>query len=544
MHKKTTSRSGLLLAVLLLLLCLLTGCTGAQALTQQDLVLLYTNDVHCAVEENIGYAGLAAYKNQLTQTGCQVLLVDCGDAIQGAPMGSLSQGEDIIKLMNKLGYTAAIPGNHEFDYGVEQLQALAQQADFPYLCANFTDLRTNTNQPVFAPYTMVETAGIKLALVGVTTPLTITSSSPTHFMDEDGNFCYSFGSGSDGQALYDLVQKTVDNAQKAGADYVIALCHLGQGDAANPYTAEKLIANTNGINAVLDGHSHSIIECAMVQNNDGGWVLLSQTGTQLHAIGMLLLDQQGNLSTGLISDYSEKDPTITAEIASLQSSYQAFLEQEAATVQDTLYSADPQSEQWLVRKEETNLGDLCADAYRAAAKADIAFVNGGGIRSNLPAGSITYGNILQVFPYGNMLCKVEVTGQELLDALELSVHCAPENYGGFLQVSGLCFQVDLSQPSPVLLDESGLFTAVGEGPRRVQNVLVNGIALNPDATYTLVSHDYLLKQCGDGYTMFADNTYLLDQFTEDYTALIDYLNGGYLQNPAQYQASQNRIQYL
>ena len=176
----------------------------------------------------------------------------------------------------------------------------------------------------------------------------------------------------------------------------------------------------------------------------------------------------------------------------------------------------------IIRSQETNLGDLCADAYRAISGADIAFVNGGGIRDSIPAGDITYEQIIAVHPFGNALCVVEATGQEILDALEMSVRHVPEETGGFLQVSGLTFEVNMSVDSTVVTDDADMFVEI-TGDRRVQNVLVNGEPIDPEATYTVASHNYLLKSGGDGYTMFMDNTLLQDEVMLDNQVLINYI---------------------
>ena len=184
---------------------------------------------------------------------------------------------------------------------------------------------------------------------------------------------------------------------------------------------------------------------------------------------------------------------------------------------------DPeQSDVRIIRRMETNLGDLCADAYRILSGADVAVVNGGGIRSNIAPGDITYEQIIAVHPFGNALCVIEATGQEILDLLELGASALPDENGGFMQVSGLSYEIDTSVPSTVELSEDGLFQGV-TGARRVQNVLVGGEPLDPDKTYTLASHDYLIKNGGDGYAAFQDNVLLQDCIMLDNQVLINYI---------------------
>ena len=485
-----------------------------------DRVILYTNDVHCGVDDAIGYAGLAAFKKQLENDGCYVALVDAGDAVQGAPIGTLSTGSYIIDIMNQLGYDAMIPGNHEFDYGMDRFFELKEQANFPIISANFMDLKTNA--PVLDAYVMKEYNGVKVAFVGISTPKTITSSTPAYFQDENGEFIYGFGQDADGSTVYSMVQKAVDDARSAGAQYVVALSHLGITADCAPWMSTDVIANTNGIDIVLDGHSHSVIDCERVKNKDGEWVFLSSTGTKLNAIGMALIQTNGNVSTGLVSDYTEKDPDADAFIKDIQAKFDEVLKKVVAKTDVDLTITEPGSDVRIVRNAETNLGDLCADAYRAMSGADIAFVNGGGVRKSIPAGDITYEQILNVHPFGNSLCMVEATGQEILDALEMSVRSLPEENGGFLQVSGLTFEINTKTKSSVQLDENGLFVSV-DGDRRVENVMVGDAPIDPAKTYTLACHDYLLKNAGDGYTMFQDNTILLDSIMLDNQVLINYI---------------------
>ena len=178
----------------------------------------------------------------------------------------------------------------------------------------------------------------------------------------------------------------------------------------------------------------------------------------------------------------------------------------------------------IIRNAETNLGDLCADAYRDQGDADVAFVNGGGIRVSIPAGDITLGDILQVHPFGNALCVVEATGQQILDALEWGARNVPGENGGFLQVSGLTYEIHTYIESSCTADENGLFTGV-DGEYRVKNVKVAGEDLDLTKTYTVASHNYMLKDGGDGFTMFQGCNLLQDEVKLDNQVLIDYITG-------------------
>ena len=511
-----------LLAVLLVVSMLMTGLAFAEEATEvehQPVVVLYTNDVHCGIEDAIGYAGLAAYEKAYEKLGYEVILVDNGDAIQGGPIGTLSKGEYIIDIMNAVGYDIATIGNHEFDYGMDVFMSLREKAEFPYISANFCDLEGNT---ILDPYVIKELGGWKVAFVGASTPETFTKSTPTYFQDAEGNYIYSFCQGEDGANLYAAVQKAVDAARAEGAEIVIVMSHLGTDGSSVPYTSSDLIVNTTGINAVLDGHSHSVWEMELVQNAAGEDVILTSTGTKLNNVGSLFIAEDGTLTSALHSEFLFQDEEAEAFIATVKAQYEETLNQVVATTAVDLTTKDPATGERAVRTAETNLGDLCTDAYRTVLGADIAIVNGGGVRADIPAGDITYGQILSVHPFGNMACLMEVTGQQVLDALEMASRDVPNECGGFLQVSGLSYEINVGVASTVVLDDKNNFVEVA-GERRVQNVLVDGQPIDPEATYTLASHNYMLKSGGDGINMFQNDTLLQDEVLIDNQVLINYI---------------------
>ena len=515
-----------ILSCLLALALLLSGLTAfAEETAAKDVVVLYTNDVHCGIDENIGYAGLAAYKKAFAKADYDVLLVDNGDAIQGGPVGTLSKGEYIIDIMNEVGYDVATIGNHEFDYGMDQFMALREKAKFPYVSANFTDLE---GKPILDPFVIKEAGGRKIAFVGASTPETFTKSTPTYFQNEKGEYIYDFCEGEDGKRLYAAVQKAVDDAREAGAEYVVVLAHLGIDGSSVPYTSSDLIVNTNGIDAVLDGHSHSTIEQEVVKNKDGEEVLLTSTGTKLAAVGALTIAADGTLSTRLHTESIFQDDETTAFVEGIKAQYGETLAKVVASSQvdlivNDLTAVDSEGKPIrIIRSQETNLGDLCADAYRLVSGADIGVVNGGGIRAAIPAGDITFEQIISVHPFGNALCVVEATGQQILDALEKSVSKLPDENGGFLHVSGLTFTVDMSVPSTVVVDDKGNFVEVS-GERRVKDVKVGGEDIDPAKTYTLAYHNYMLKSGGDGFNMFINDKLLQDEVMLDNQVLITYI---------------------
>lgn len=545
------------LIALLLAVCLLLGLmTTAFAAEEKsnDIVILYTNDVHCGVDDNIGYAGLAAYKSEMQEAYNHVVLVDCGDSVQGDVIGTLSKGEYLVDIMNEVGYDYASFGNHEFDYNMTQLQTLIDKAEYQYLCCNLTYTgKDGKGLSGYKAYEIATYGDVKIAFVGIDTPESFTKSTPTYFQDGNGNYVYSFAEGNNGADLYAKVQETVDAAKKDGADYVVAIAHLGIDESSAPWRSTDLIANTTGIDVVLDGHSHSTIPMDLVKNKNGEEVPLSSTGTKLNNIGKLVITD-GAITTELISDYTAKDDTTDAFVKDIQAKNETLVNSVVAksTIDLTTKNADGTR---AIRNRETNLGDLCADAYRIVSGADVAFVNGGGIRADIAAGNITYGQVIKVHPYGNALCVVEATGQEIIDALEwtarntMAIASDGENsvgeMGGFLQVSGLKYTIDTTVKSSAKGDDKSMFVSVN-GEYRVKDVqiLKDGkyVDIDLEATYTVASHNYMLKDSGDGINMFADNKLLMDSVMLDNEVLItyikDYLNGVV---PASYAYPQGRI---
>ena len=297
------------LIALLLAVCMLLGLmTTAFAADEKsnDIVILHTNDVHCGVSDGLGYAGVAAYKAEMEQTHNFVTLVDCGDAIQGEPIGLLSAGSYLVDIMNEVGYDFATFGNHEFDYKLPRLEELTKQAKYQYLSCNFRYTGKGTSAISYKPYEVVDYGGTKVAFVGITTPESFVKSTPAYFQDDNGNFIYNFSEDKDGSTLYQTVQTTVNAAKAEGAKYVVAIAHLGMDGSTEYWTSEAVIQNTTGIDAMLDGHSHEEYS-KTVANKDGDSVVLAQTKTKLANLGKLTISADGKITSELISakDYTE-----------------------------------------------------------------------------------------------------------------------------------------------------------------------------------------------------------------------------------------------
>ncbi len=493
----------------------------------KNVVILFTSDAHAGIDQGWGYAGVAAIRDGLAVNN-HVVLVDNGDAIQGETIGTMTDGKAIVELMNVVGYDVAVPGNHEFDYGMTNFLNLANEvANFPYVAANFV----YNDEPVFAPYVIKEFEGVKIAFVGITTPKTITSSTPTYFQDENGNYVYGFCQDDTGAKFYAAIQSAVDAAKAEGAQYVIACGHLGTEETCQPYTSIDVIYNVSGLTAVLDGHAHETMPNNVVKDKDGKDVVRVACGTKLANVGALTIAPDGTVSSEL---YSWTNTVAPAEVFGLKGAVVDAVNEKIASLDEirktivartetTLHIYDPvATDVRIIRNAETNLGDLCADAYRAMSGADVAFVNGGGIRAQIPAGDITLDQIYSVHPFGNVMCMVEVTGQQILDALEWGARNNPGENGGFLQVSGLTYEIHTYITSTAASDENGMFAGV-TGEYRVKNVTVGGEPLDLAKTYTLASHNYMLKSAGDGYSMFAGAKLLIDETLIDNQVLITYI---------------------
>ena len=498
----------------------------APSVNKSDIVILYDNDVHCAVDS---YEDMAALKKEMQSQTKYVSLVSCGDFVQGGVIGSISDGNAIVRIMNKVGYDVVTLGNHEFDYSMSRLKNLVKRLDAKVTSCNFMD--STTGKRVFNSYVTKTYGKTKVAFVGITTPESFTKSTPAYFQNSNGEFIYDFCGDATGEALYERVQKTVNVARKNGADYVVALTHLGTEDVTERWSAQNVVKNTYGIDAVLDGHSHSTIASMKVENQKGKKVTISSTGTKFANVGQLVITKKGEIRTTLIPINEEnqfEDANTKAYIDNVKAVYDDILKQKIGrtNVDLTTLGADKNR---AIRKAETNLGDFCADALRYSMDADIGVMNGGGIRADIQAGDITYNDLISVFPFGNYACVIEATGQQIKDALEMGAKNYPEESGGFLQVSGLKYTIDASVPSAVVTNgDTGMFEKVN-GKYRVTDIQVWNAEkseyepIDLQKNYTVAGINYTLRLQGDGYTMFNGCNVVKDNTMVDNDALISYL---------------------
>ncbi len=496
-------------------------------LPAREIVILFTNDVHTYIDnEGLRYSNVADLKAALSENA-DVILVDAGDHIQGTAYGSMDKGETIIKLMNAAGYDYATLGNHEFDYGMARMLELVGQADYEYLSANFYHEAAGVRgENVLNPSAIVELGGKKIALIGITTPESFTKSTPAYFMDEEGNYIYGIGGGEDGAALYADVQAAID-AVKDEADYIIALGHLGDDVSSQPWTSAEVIANVSGLDAFIDGHSHSTVVGELIKDKDGKDVVLAQTGEYLGAIGKMVLSADG-IAVELITEHEGADEAVEAI-------EDAWIAEIATKLGEVIGHADITFDNYdangrLVRKQETNTGDFAADALyylfdvTEGLKVDAAIMNGGGVRNKAITGDLSYLTCKEIHTFGNVACLITVTGQQILDALEWGARdVGTAECGGFLQVSGITYEIHSYIESTVQKDDKGVWTGGPTGEYRVKNVTIGGEALDVNATYNLAGYNYTLRDLGDGFAMFTGAVNVKDYVMEDYMVLANYI---------------------
>ena len=466
-------------------------------------VILHTNDVHGSIEL---YAKVAAMKGDYEAQGAQVILADAGDYSQGTVYVSVNKGKDAVTMMNAAGYDVATIGNHEFDYGYAQLKSNLDSAAFKVVCANVLQ----DGSPVFDAYTMINKGGVQVAFVGLETPEAQTKANPALIQG------LTFLAGDE---MYAAVQTQVDAARTAGADIVIVLTHLGVDSSSEPNTSYDLYKKVNGIDFIIDGHSHTV----MPKGPEGEPI--QSTGTALNNIGVITIDnatkkiesnelipiwhtEEVDGDNVTVYDYTKSDETVANAAKAIIDPIDADYGQKFAESAVDLNGAKAPGN----RTEETNLGDLITDAMMWAIKTKapgvdmnnaVAITNGGGIRAAIAKGDITKKDVNTVLPFGNTLAVVYVKGSELLEALEVSTYCTPKSLGGFPQFAGM--EVELNTACEYDANDTTYPGSTYFGPKSINRITiktVNGKAFDKDATYAVITNDFLAAG-GDTYYAFA-----------------------------------------
>ena len=483
------------------------------------LVVIHTNDIHGRYENNeesLGMSSVAALKGYYETQGANVLLFDAGDFSQGTNLVNYYDGLDSVHFLNAAGYDAVSLGNHEFDFGFDELKAMADAAQFPILDANI--LSRETNEPYFASNTVFTFGNMTVGVFGLDTPEAKTKASPKNVKDVII---------LDNEELFACAQAQVNELKAKGCDYIICIGHLGVDEESTGRRSVDVAANVNGIDLLVDGHSHTKIDGGIDVN---GTKIVS-TGSYLEKIGVVVYDGK-TTKAQLVDDLYTVGgcPSMDAFVKSFND---IVKEAYAGTFATTTSLLD--STRGNVRTRETNLGDFSADAYKYTAETyvadneldmviDGAIQNGGGIRDTIAAGEISMDTLYKVFPFGNTVSIVTLKGSELLEALEASCFACPNELGGFPQVSGIQFTIDTSVPyaQGALYPDSTYYAPAAPGSR-VTITSVGGKAFDPNATYNIAVNNFMADG-GDTYYVFTDASQVIDTEVVDAEGLISYVN--------------------
>ena len=480
-----------LMAALLLIFFVPRGVSA------EEIIIFHTNDTHCRISESddggksIGLAKMAAAVKVTKSQNKNTFWFDAGDAFQGLPKINVSKGENLVAFLNAAGIDLFVPGNHEFDYGSYQLENLVKKLKFPVISANIA--RKNNGELLFEPYKIFKCGKIKIGVFGLTTPETRYTTAPKNTETID-------------------FLNPVETAQKMikilrpQCDILVAVIHMGL-DKSSEFTSKRIAAETEGIDLIIDGHSHTELPEGLIV----GETLIVQTGCYSHYLGQVKL----NLRDGKIiskeaqllnaAEVSKIAPIPDKKIEKLNNNLE---ERNKRFWGEVLAESNKEftAERKFVRRQETEIGDLIANALHWKSGADIAIMNCGGIRAGLPSGKITRGNVLEIMPFGNYIQKFEISGKNVRVMLEYAVSQYPEEFKGFLAVSGMKFSFDPSQPSG----------------QRVKDIFIGSELLDENKIYTLAAPDFIFSG-GDGYEMLKDLK-MIDAYGMDSEVLAEYLS--------------------
>ncbi len=421
--------------------------------------IIHTNDSHGYYDEYLGFASVAGLRDEYESRGATVFLLDAGDAFQGTATTLLTHGESTVDVMNTVGYDVMCPGNHEFDFTLDTYLGYTERLDFPTICSNL-DWK-DSGESVFPEYTILERDGIRLGVFGLLTPDTV-GSVMAGFMDE--------------VTVTDPTESAMEmvaTLEAEGVDHIIALGHIGLSRTSE-YCSDWICSEVDGIDVFIDGHSHTVMSGG--QAIDGTVVVeetetvIASTGSYIQHVGVV--DLTGERPIATLVDECDGDPHTQSVIDDIRNGQSEMLSQVIGETEVFLTGETIQS-----RLTETHMGDLAADSLRIYSGADVAVVNGGGIRMDIGIGEITREMVLNVNPFDNYVQTKIVTGQVLWDIMEISVGWMPEASGSFLQVSGFVVEYDPDAPSG----------------QRVQSLTMDdGTPIDPDASYVLASYNFVM----------------------------------------------------
>lgn len=493
------------------------------------LIVIHTNDMHGyyeTTETSIGIAGVKGLKDYYEAQGADVILLDAGDFSQGQTLVNHSKGLKAAEYIVGAGYDAVSLGNHEFDFGFEALldnAAVLKAGKVSIIDANV--LKKTTKNPYFSGNVVIEKDGMKVGVFGLDTAETQTKSSPSSVKE------LTF---LDGEEMMKAAQSQVDELKKQGCDYIIALTHLGMDDESVGRRSEDVATGVKGIDIIVDGHSHTVMDGGKMV----GETMIVSTGSYLANIGTVVIDKATKVEAAkLISaaDFAKNinkyDADLTKMITADKEIVDAYYDGVFATTEVALNGEREPG----VRTTETNLGDFSSDAYLYVGKkfaeeqglgisVDVALSNGGGIRASIPAGEISMNTLYTVFPYGNTVALVTITGEQLLEVIEASTFCTPTSLGGFPQVAGMEYTINtaVEYKNGVQYPDSTYF-APAEPGSRVTITSVGGKAFDLKANYTVVVNSFQAEG-GDTYYALTQGSYMQDTGIVDAEALIQYVD--------------------
>ncbi|GGD01125.1 hypothetical protein GCM10011389_05510 [Pontibacillus salipaludis] len=451
--------------------------------TIDHITIAHTNDVHGHIEEDsyngeFGYAKMATLIKQWREESENFLLLDAGDTFQGTIFVNQFQGETVLPILNYLDYDVMAAGNHEFDFGYEQLLNLKDQLDYPMISSNVFKLEDGST--LLAPVHYQEVAGKKYAFVGF-----VAEETPvlTHPDNVEG---LTFKNPV--TVAQDLIPKVQEKA-----DHVVVVSHVGIN------VDREIAASVDGIDLIVGGHSHTPLE-EPERVNDTYIVQDWEYGKSLGRADLYYVNDKLVRFKGGLVDYDpsvEADPEVEEMVENITSQVDEKMNEVITTATVPL-----NGDRVDIRSKETNLGNLITDILREKTQsiegyeADVALMNGGGIRAKINEGEVTKMELYNTLPFPNTLTILDVTGAELKEALENGVSKVEEGAGRFPQISGMTFTYNSDRPA-------------GE---RVEDVTVGGEPLQEEVTYKLATNDFLAVG-GDGYEVFKDN----ESFNTGYT---------------------------
>ncbi len=536
--KNTRKFLGLLLVVAMIMSFGVIASAESEPSYEGKIVILHTNDIHGRIaydaeEGIIGYDGLATLKAEYERLGAEVILMDAADYVQGQPVVNVYQGSNVIEFMNAVGYDVATIGNHEFDFPLEKLMENVDNAEFEVVAANLT--YKDGGELLFDDNTIFETTdGTKIGVFGMATPETLTKASPANTGDVD------FANSA--EALYGVAEEQVAELEEAGCDFIVMLSHLGDDVSSSPFRSSEVAENVEGIDIIIDGHAHQLFEEGLMV----GDTLIASTGEYFQNVGAVIIEPvSGDLIADIntFADVTMPDAEITAVMQPYIDEVEAEYGEAFATTEVDLNGSREGGEITNdageviatfpvgqgVRLQETNLGDFATDAilWQANQLTDKevvgAITNGGGIRDSIYAGDITMNDMITVFPFGNQITLLDLTGAQILEIIEAATAAAPESLGAFPQVSGIEFTLNIGVPyvNGEMYPDSTYYAPANPGAR-VEITSIGGEEFDLEKTYTIASNDFLAIG-GDTYYTFTQASYKYDTGIALEDALINYI---------------------